>query len=285
MKMKLPCFLRVSVFSLAVLFYGCKNTGKINAEMPDVPPDSISNIVYAFPSPDEIFEYIQLNEITYIPGLVNPPEYYHKYNLTSQQLINIGIYVADLAYLSTFTRTNEIPEYLNAIKNLTISANIPDIYPEKEIEKAMSKNYHPDSLMRFAQEVYSGGIAYLIDNEMNQALAYISLGAFIESMYLATHYVNLNNYDEDLVSRIIEQKFTYENISQFLHANLIESDNSSIETSKQLAGCFSLVSEKETGNVKSDNSAFMPSKELVISKDNFLRFKEQIKNIRTSVVQ
>jgi hypothetical protein len=147
-------------------------------------------IYYRFPSPHEIFEYIKLSEIDYKSEAINPASNYDNYLDSYSQTLNMGIYISDLAYITMFDQQEESLEYFEAIHYLSEAIKISAALEDPLLDRLSQNIDNIDSLVIIANDAYKSIVDYLIDNELGNKLALLSIGAFIETLYLTTIYID-----------------------------------------------------------------------------------------------
>jgi hypothetical protein len=79
----------------------------------------IEEVVYNIPSPTEIPYLLQATGAEYNAQLVNPLTRVDQYaSRTDKAALNLGVYAADIGYLSSYDKTQEAIDYLSACKTL-----------------------------------------------------------------------------------------------------------------------------------------------------------------------
>src|SRR5688500_14839058 len=79
----------------------------------------IEDVVYNIPSPSEIPYLLQATGAEFNESLVNPRTKVDQYVTRSDKAaLNLGVYAADIGYLSSYDKTQEAIDYLAACKTL-----------------------------------------------------------------------------------------------------------------------------------------------------------------------
>src|SRR5688500_19828334 len=79
----------------------------------------IEDVVYNIPSPSEIPYLLQLTGAEFNESLVNQRTKVDQYVTRSDKAaLNLGVYAADIGYLSSYDKTQEAIDYLAACKTL-----------------------------------------------------------------------------------------------------------------------------------------------------------------------
>lgn len=97
---------------LASGFYSCGNRSKKNSnERPEISDEMIEQeveeYIYPLPSTFEVTNMLNDIEASYIFDIANDPENAGSYFTEKNRAINLGIYIADLAYATTYNQTAE----------------------------------------------------------------------------------------------------------------------------------------------------------------------------------
>lgn len=177
--------------------------------------DSISKITFLLPSPDEVLSEIFSDKISFNPQLVNSKSNASKYIDTKRLAINLGVYLADFAYLNLNDNKSTALEYFKIVRELTVKVNIYGIFNESIFNRLQNNLTKKDSLNAISREVYTNMQAMLESSKRNNIYALIASGAMIESLYLSVSTVT--NYVEyqPIAQKIFEQKYILQNFYEF----------------------------------------------------------------------
>lgn len=145
----------------------------------------LESVYYRFPTPNEVFGFINNEKLKYDPTLLNPKENADKYLDSKSQTLNLGVYISDLAYITLFEAYNKSIEYYGQIHSLSEKVRITSAY-DLAVTKRIEKNLlNLDSLKNISSDSYSSMVEYLIVNNREKSLALIAAGAYIECFYIA----------------------------------------------------------------------------------------------------
>jgi hypothetical protein len=166
--------------------------------------------VYPLPTSAEVIKMLTELEVGYIIGISNPVENSKKYFSSSTRAINLGVYGADLSYVSLYNIQQEVINYLDAIRSLANELNMSKIYNEELYDKIKNNFDNRDDLVKILTSAFNDTYGYLSENDQ-QALALLVVGgAWVEGMYLTTH-VSEAAYQVAGISRVLlEQKKSFE---------------------------------------------------------------------------
>lgn len=211
-------FLTTSIFT-----YGCQNK-KVTPEKQTelvVPQSqnfkSVKTLFYNVPSPIQVTEIIKKMNLPYQPDLMNSVNNSDNYLSQADIAINIGIYGADLSYIRIYEQFQDAARYLAVIKKFTRELGIPE-EQEKITARRMERNIeNQDSLLTIITETFTNSDSYLKENQRGGVAALIVFGGWIETLYLATNIVDLDNPQKDMISLISQQKHSVKNLIGLLN--------------------------------------------------------------------
>jgi hypothetical protein len=170
----------------------------------------IEENVYPLPSSAEVIKMLTDLEVGYIIGISNPVENTKKYFSSTNRAINMGVYGADLSYATLYNMTQQVINYLDAIRSLANELNMSKIY-NAALYDSIKKNYDKkDELVRILTGAFNDTYVYLSDNDQQPLALLVVGGAWVEGMYLTTH-VSEAAYQVSGISRVLlEQKKSFE---------------------------------------------------------------------------
>ncbi|MFZ4401268.1 MAG: hypothetical protein ACOYO1_14615 [Bacteroidales bacterium] len=202
----------------SILLFACQNnSNKKEAEdekndSTAVSADQIKVNYYKIPCPSELFWFIKDFGGSYSRKVSNPITNASNYNNNIKKALNFGIYASDLFYASVFKQNQETMKFYKQVKKLGSELNIVEGYDDN-IAKRVDKNLNnSDSLFSITSEANSNSIQYLEGLGKSNILPYITLGGWIESVYIAINQVKIFNAKDPIVSIIIDQSYLLDNI-------------------------------------------------------------------------
>jgi hypothetical protein len=238
---KIVSAIRFLVIIMAVLFSSCKGTNK-SAEQDQIVSDSLNKtllatevgeVLYPLPTPFEMTKMLNDIGATYSTKNLNSTSRVEKYFKESQKAVNLGIYGADLAYVSTYQQQQDIQVYLNAIKSLADQLGITYDYSKLLSDEFKEKFNNKDSLTTIVTNTIYDTYYYL-DQKSNPDLAVTMVaGMWVELMYIGTN-ISQDSYNyTGLVNIISKQKASYEKVMELLSGRNANADIKSLETKLQ----------------------------------------------------
>lgn len=249
-----------------------------------------SLIYYRFPSPKEVFDYIDKSKIDYNNAILNPSENVKKYLELPVQAINLGIYISDLAYITLFEQHQESLEYFNAIHQLSEKIKISGAYDEPLYKRISNNLDNVDSLLVISGEAYQNIVDHLTETDQENMLAVISIGAYIESLYLIMDYIQEYDAESELLSKVLDQKYAvnnlYEYAAQFKDDKILDEALDNLKAIKSVFDKLEVnTPEKTSVDTENDMMVISGGDELSITREQFMELKETVVESRESLVK
>jgi hypothetical protein len=158
----------------------------------------IEEVVYNIPSPSEIPYLLQATGAEFNQSLVNPRTKADQYaNRTEKAALNLGVYAADIGYLSSYDKSQEAIDYLNSCKGLADNLGVIGSFDLAVLKRFESNISNKDSLAILLNETINKTENFLKDDSRNKLAALVLTGSFIESLYISTGIVK--SYPKDML--------------------------------------------------------------------------------------
>ncbi|MEW6774241.1 MAG: hypothetical protein AB1304_09630 [Bacteroidota bacterium] len=248
---------------------------------------------FQVPSPGEMLSFIKSvgkrdkNKL----DILNPTDNINKYTDNFSKAINFGIYSTDLSYCSIFNMGAESIKYFKVVKQLGdqlgLSSTIkPDILAR--IEKNIDNT---DSLSVITDDLYFSSFETLDESKQGSTLALVVAGGWLESMYIAINMVDKFQANSPVVQRIADQKYTLENLIEFLKKHETESqDVMKVKSDMEnLMSSFNKLKEEKLGDIgiqQKDNKKIIGGgTNLIIDEKLFNEIKDNITTLRKTYTQ
>jgi len=169
-------------------------------------------IIDAIPPPLEIMGMINSTGASYSRELLSNPDNLYKYNSNYLKSINLGIYAADIGYISIYNNTQDAITYLSAIQELAEELSIGHFFNFRTMSELAAKRDNLDSLLHLSTLGFENMNEYLKQQNRGKVSMLILLGSWIEGLYLSTTLYQENPSDA-LKERIGEQKIMLDNVN------------------------------------------------------------------------
>ncbi|MBC8475227.1 MAG: hypothetical protein H8D53_02150 [Bacteroidetes bacterium] len=305
MKNKLKLFIiGSSLFSIAMLIGGCgteSETAEVAAgEDGENQKDSINNPdesifmiggqIFSIPSPVQTAFLIKDVGVAFNNDYVNPADNAMNYSSNFSKALNLGVYGADLGYLTIYEQTDGALRYLKSVRGLSKELGLEGAFDEKLADRFSSNIGNQDSMLVFVSDAYRNSDNYLKENDKNDVAALVLAGGWIESIYIAADAAISSN-NPLLIERLGDQKKPLASLIAMLGQYNTDTDYEDlINDLEDLHGIFEQIkytyeyipsstdaSKKET-TIKSKHTVEIADGDL----DAII---EKIKSIRTEIVE
>ncbi len=301
MSLKRIMFVLVIAFSI-VIVNSCKSDNsqekhkdnlvgfQTTENLNDIDIRDEQEIYYRFPSAREMFLYINDEDFTYRTDLVNLPNNVDNYLDSKSKTLNLGVYLADLSYMTLFGKTGNLKKYMNAIAVLSEDLRLEIPY-EKDIFIRINKNINNnDSIINIADEYYSKVIDYLMKNNKEKTLAVISIGGYIEGLYIAINLTDEFSKNSPVIQRIAEQKLSFENLKMFTYKfrNDRNASQSIIYLNKIMSVFNEFKIEKQATKIKqykTNSFAIEGGNSIIVTKEQYMKLKNVVTEIRMQIIE
>ncbi|WP_372754389.1 hypothetical protein [Labilibaculum sp.] len=225
------------IWSLCVflLFSSCnllssKNNNKeldeyaLERELIQENTEKMKRIFFVLPSPMEISSLIKTSGVLFQEELLNKTENLPGYSTSPSRAIALGVYCADLSYASLYEQYQLVMEYMNVSRNLAESLGILKTVDPEKIRLLENNVMNKNLIVDVVSDIYLESNDQLREQERYSLAALMLIGAWVESMYLATQSVQTSEKThEELIKQILDQKLSLESIKTVLRDNQSDS--------------------------------------------------------------
>ncbi|MGZ3901497.1 MAG: hypothetical protein ACXVDC_14315, partial [Bacteroidia bacterium] len=119
-------------------------------ETPDTVKTSVLNVggeLFSVPSPIQTALLIQKSGISYDKAVLNPSNKVNTFSTDYARSLNLGIYGADLGYVSLYNQTQDALGYLASVKQLADKLGISAAFDASTMERIQKNVTNKDSMM------------------------------------------------------------------------------------------------------------------------------------------
>ncbi len=283
--------------TLLFLCYSCQKASNSSADN-DV--DSISiktkkalkvdDVLTRFPPPSEMLALLEQTEPEFKEGILNEADNHKKYFDSRTQALNIGVYSADLAYLSYEKRFKESIALFNALFALSGKLEISSAFSEETIQRFQNNITNADSLQVLMDISIDNLSNYLETNNNERVFAVISIGGFIEAMYLSFQVVDEFSENNPFIQRIADQKYVLNNIirysNQFENDPMVKGAIDLIMPVKNVYDLFEVTENKTIVEKQPDGKIIIKGGSLIeITEEQYIQLEKTVFEIRSQIVQ
>jgi len=149
--------------------------------------DQIKDVVYNIPSPTEIPYLLEATGAEFNPSFINDRKKVDSYAARNDKAaLNLGVYAADIGYLTSYDKTQEAIDYLNATKTLADNLGVIGSFDVDILKKFEANIANKDSLASLLNETVQKTDRYLKDDNRNKLASLMVTGSFVEGLYIST---------------------------------------------------------------------------------------------------
>src|SRR5690554_5124822 len=171
--------------------------------------------LFSVPSPVQTALLIKSLSIPFNETLLNDKDNANNYIVPSSQAINLGIYGADLGYVTLYDQSAKSLSYLSVVEDLSNKLGIAGAFDKTFIERFERNSNVEDSMLVILTDGFRKADNFLKENDQKNTSALILTGGWLESMYFATQLYKQSK-DDKILARIGEQKQSLETIIELL---------------------------------------------------------------------
>lgn len=263
--------------------------------------DSISNnttditdgnqITYLIPSPKDMFGLIRDENLVFSSKVLNPKINADKYLDTKSKEVGFGIYSADLAYTAAFRQTNEATEYFKIVRNLSDKIGLSAVFTESLVRRVNHIPENKDSLLRVTNDTFYDIVKFLEENERNSSLSLISVGGWLESLYIVVNLKDTYSENDPTIQLIADQKNVFENLILSLEQRQndinIKTVIEELNPIKEIYDKLEVVKIENPEQVKTTEKQIIVggTTKIVLTKEQFIQLKNTISAVRNKLAE
>lgn len=159
---------------------------------------SIEDLAYNIPSPTEIPYILQQTGAEFNQSLMNPNSKADQYmSRNDKAALNLGVYAADIGYLTSYDKTQEAIDYLAACKKLADNLNVIGTFDVELLKRFEDNIANKDSIAHLLDSSIKRTETFLKNDNRNRLAAQVITGSFIEGLHISTGLVQ--SYPKDLL--------------------------------------------------------------------------------------
>lgn len=198
----------------SMLIYSCGDPKPTDGETGDNLADTdtvkavalnVGGELFSVPSPIQTALLIQKSGVSYDKAILNAGNKNGQYSSDYSKSLNLGIYGADLGYVSMYNQTQDALGYLGAVKQLADKLGVSAAFDQNTMKRINDNISNKDSMLVLVGIAYRASDAYLKTNKRTEISSLILTGGWIESMHFSIMAYNKKPTDE-IKYRIAEQK-------------------------------------------------------------------------------
>lgn len=168
---------------------------------------------YHLPSPLQVASIFKKSGLEYNSDATSSVDKASDYTSELKQMLNFGVYSADMAYCVLNMQSNEARKYLNVISDLAERIGMEAVFENADLMDRFDENMdNRDSTEMLMIDIQERTEEYMDENDMQHQQAIHFAGAWVEGMYLGVYDFENNPSKDGVGMQITEQMAILENI-------------------------------------------------------------------------
>jgi hypothetical protein len=287
----------IALCLVSMLIYSCGDPKPTENENADDLPDTdtvkalalnVGGQLFSIPSPMQTALLIQKSGVAYDKTILNAGGKNSQYVSDYTKALNLGIYGADLGYVSMYNQTQDALGYLGAVKNLADKIGVSAAFDQSTMKRINDNISNKDSMLVLVGVAYRATDSYLKTNKRTEISSLILTGGWIESMHFSISAYSSKPTDE-LKYRIAEQKQALGSIIKLINSHNLPTANLLVKDLEELAKIYEGVNfiynfvEPTTDEAKK-TTYINSTTEISISKAQIEQIAAKILAIRNNII-
>lgn len=249
---------------------------------------NVGGELFSVPSPIQTALLIQKSGVTYDKAILNPGNKNGQYASDFTQALNLGIYGADLGYVSMYSQTQDALGYLAAVKQIADKLGVSAAFDQQTMKRINDNISNKDSMLVLVGIAYRASDSYLKTNKRTEISSLILTGGWIESMHFSMVAYEKKPTDE-IKFRIAEQKQALNSIIRLMKShnmpNAAELVSQLEGLSKTYEGITATYKYVEPTTDEAKKTTYINSvTEISITKEQLTEIGSQVKIIRDKII-
>ncbi|MBN8702691.1 MAG: hypothetical protein J0M08_06475 [Bacteroidetes bacterium] len=252
----------------------------------------VNGQIFSIPSPIQTALLIKKVGSNYDKSILNQTSKSTSYSTNFSKALNLGVYGADLGYISIYEQSQDAIGYLNTVRKLATDLGVMGAFDNSVVERFSKNIGNKDSLLTLVSVAYRATDAYLKENQRNDVSSLVLAGGWIESLHFAVSSAKGKN-NAELNRRIGEQKSSILSLIKMLNANAGETPTAEytdlITKLTDLEAAFAGVEikysfDKPTVDVNNKTTTVTSKSEVNITPEQLDIISQKIQSIRNLIV-
>jgi hypothetical protein len=281
----------------SLLIYSCGDPKKPEEGTGDDLPDTdtvkavalnVGGELFSVPSPIQTALLIQKSGVAYDKTILNAGNKNGQYTTDFSKSLNLGIYGADLGYVSMYNQTQDALGYLGAVKQLADKLGVSAAFDQQTMKRINDNISNKDSMLVLVGIAYRASDSYLKTNKRPEISSLILTGGWLESMHFSITAYNKKPTD-GIKYRIAEQKQALGSIIKLINSHNMPNAADLVKDLEDLAKVYEGISTKynfvEPTTDEAKKTTYINSTtEITISDEQLKQIAEKITAMREKIV-
>jgi hypothetical protein len=156
-----------------------KNTEAFDKAEAEV-AEKVKEVIAEMPAPSEIPYLLMETGAEYNPSLLHDLKRMKSYTSSDKAALNLGIYATDVAYLSTYNKSQEALKYVSEIKPMADQLSLSSAFSPSTIARFEGNLGNTDSLVNIINNAVTHADNHLKSTNRPKVAALLLAGSFVE---------------------------------------------------------------------------------------------------------
>ncbi|MBL4577275.1 MAG: hypothetical protein JKX74_02310 [Flavobacteriales bacterium] len=171
----------------------------------------IDNRVFHFQNPVQTALLMKNLANPFQTDVLNEANNVEKYSTAFKQAVNIGVYGADLGYITANNKNQEAITHLAAIKKLAEDLDVAKSFDFGQMEKFGNNIGDQQQMLSITTAAYKSCEIFLQDENRHDLFGLIMAGAMVEGLHFAVTFAKEEN-NKEVIDRMADQVKSLDNI-------------------------------------------------------------------------
>ncbi len=208
-----------SMFMASCTQTGNNSTQTNNQERPSQNQQEVFNqakaVFYSLPSPVETAATLESLGVKFNGEILHNAASVDKYNTTTAQAMNLGIYSADLSFCALYEQNQSVIDYLASVKKLAEQLGIVGFFNDSTISTIQENINNKNKIVGIVTNSYNRSTNFLEEQERSEIASTVIVGGWLESMYITIKMLNdvdYNKHKDEIREIVVNQEYTLEDL-------------------------------------------------------------------------
>ncbi len=249
---------------------------------------NVGGELFSIPSPIQTALLIQKSGVAYDKAILNAGNKSGQYSSDFTKALNLGIYGADLGYVSMYNQTQDALGYLAAVKTIADKLGVSAAFDQQTMTRIKDNISIKDSMLVLVGVAYRASDAYLKTNKRTEISSLILTGGWLESMHFSMMAYNKKPTDE-IKFRIAEQKQALTSVIKLITSHNMPDAQDLLKDLESLAKVYETVIAKYTFVEPTTDEAkkttyINSTTEITINKEQLDKISEIVASMREKII-
>lgn len=170
---------------------------------------------FTIPSPVQTAFLIKEEGTAFNSELMNKAENGDSYTTSFKKALNMGVYGADMGYITLYENTDLSLKYLKTVRKIAGELDLSGAFNDELASRFSDNMGNQDSMLVFVNEAYKNADDYLKKNDKSNVAALVIIGGWVEAVHFAAQSA-VETKNQNLIERVAEQKQALKNLIAML---------------------------------------------------------------------